>query len=233
MPVLETMCGSGSVIGSRLEDLATIISHIPENHRSRIGICIDTCHAFAAGADLRHPETFKAFLSDFDDVIGMKYLKALHLNDSKVPLGAKRDLHANIGTGFLGLRAFWNVMNEPRFENLPLILETPCDVPDPKDKTGKKKIEDRGVWAREIKLLEGLIGMDVDSEEFKTLEKKLADEGKSEREKFAAQVQKKEAEEKRKLEKGQKSLKDMLGGKAKGKAKKGKAKEESDDDESS
>ncbi|KAJ9315143.1 hypothetical protein DTO271D3_4596 [Paecilomyces variotii] len=131
IPVLETMCGHGTTIGSNLSDFRDLIALIPEKYHDRIGICVDTCHSFAAGYDLVSPAGFQAFMKEFDDLIGLKYLRALHLNDSKAPRGSKRDLHANIGTGFLGLRAFHNVMNEKRFEGLPMILETPIDRPDP------------------------------------------------------------------------------------------------------
>src|SRR5262249_15620648 len=141
VPVLENM--AGSAIGSKFSDLRDIISQIKPEFQSRIGVCIDTCHAFAAGYDLRAPEAFRRTIDEFDRVVGIKYLKALHINDSKAPLGANRDLHQNIGLGFLGLRAFHNVMNEHRFEGLPLILETPCEKPDPKDPTGKKMVEDK------------------------------------------------------------------------------------------
>ena len=223
IPLLENMAGSGTVIGSRFSDLRDIISHIKPEFKSRIGVCIDTCHAFAAGHDLRSPVSFKQVLKDFDEVVGMKYLKALHLNDSKAPLGSKKDLHQNIGLGFLGLRAFHNVMNEPRFENLPLILETPCDKPDPDDPTGKKTVEDKGIWAREIKLLEGLIGMDVDGEEFKRLENELSERGREEREKMLKSIEAREEKARKKLEKGQKTLVDMMTGVGKGKGE-GKAK---------
>ena len=142
IPVLENMAGSGSVIGSRFSDLRDIIAEIKPEFKSRIGVCIDTCHAFAAGYDLRTPEAFKNVMQEFDEVVGFKYLKGLHLNDSKAPCDNRKDLHENIGLGFLGLRAFHNVMNEPRFHNMPLILETPCDKVDPSDPTGKKIIED-------------------------------------------------------------------------------------------
>ena len=212
IPVLENMAGSGTVIGSRFSDLRDIISHIEPGFQDRIGVCMDTCHAFAAGYDLRTPESFQTVLQEFDDVVGLKYLKALHLNDSKAPLGSKRDLHQNIGLGFLGLHAFHNVMNECRFEGLPLILETPCEKPDPKDPTGKKTLEDKGIWAREIKLLEGLIGMDADSEEFERLERELSERGREEREKMLKVVEERERKKAVKLEKGQRSLKDMMGG---------------------
>lgn len=177
-PVLENMAGGGNVIGSTFEDLRDIISQVED--KSRIGVCIDTCHSFAAGYDLRTPEAFKATLQQFDDIVGMNYLSALHLNDSKAPFNSHRDLHQNIGLGFLGLRTFHNVMNEPRFEGLPMALETPIDR---KGDDGKI-IEDKGVWAAEIKLLEKLIGMDAEGQEFRTLEADLAAKGAEERAKY-------------------------------------------------
>ncbi|KAJ5101610.1 Endodeoxyribonuclease IV [Penicillium alfredii] len=249
VPVLETMCGHGSTIGGSLTEFRDLLALIPKEHHSRIGICIDTCHSFAAGYDLASPAGFKSFLTEFDELIGLHHLRALHLNDSKAPRASKRDLHANIGTGFLGLRAFHNVMNESRFEGLPMILETPIDRPhgqpasaaddgaDGEDgsesdsaKTKKKKpakktpkrpagatpptVADPGVWAREIKLLESLIGMDPDGEEFRALEARLAEEGREVREKHQDQFERKlEAEEKKKAKasgKAQKSLMDMM-----------------------
>lgn len=211
VPVLETMAGSNNVIGGTFADLASIIASVDD--KSRIGVCLDTCHVFAAGYDLRSPEAFKAMLQDFDEVIGMQFLKALHLNDSKAPLGSHRDLHQNIGLGFLGLRAFHNVMNEPRFENLPMVLETPIDR---KDNWGKD-IEDKKVWAGEIKLLESLIGMDPESEAFKRLEAELADRGKEEREKMMEAIRKKEEKESKKG--SRKSMEAWMKGKGKGQGK--------------
>ncbi|KAJ9296224.1 hypothetical protein DTO271G3_5365 [Paecilomyces variotii] len=265
IPVLETMCGHGTTIGGNLSDFRDLIALIPEKYHDRIGICVDTCHSFAAGYDLVSRAGFQAFMKEFDDLVGLKYLRALHLNDSKAPRGSKRDLHANIGTGFLGLRAFHNVMNEKRFEGLPMILETPIDRPDPsylpssetralpetteepthdscaeesevedpKSKKGKKSkrpvgarpptIPDYSVWVREIKLLESMIGMDPESAEFKTLEARLSEEGRAERERLQDQYDRKlEADEKKRkkeLEKqNQRSLEDMFGN---GNAKKG------------
>lgn len=181
-------------------------------------------------------------MDEFDHKIGLKFLRALHLNDSKTPLGSHRDLHANIGTGFLGLRGFHNVMNDRRLEGLPMILETPIDRPveavkaeqgaeseaSDEEANGKKKrktakaakpksakgkpamIEDKGVWAREIKLLESLIGMDPESEEFLALEKKLADEGKAEREKHQAMFDKKKEKLAKDIAK-QQNIKAMFG----------------------
>lgn len=195
-PLLENMAGAGNVIGSTFEDLRDIIAQVDD--KSRIGVCLDTCHSFAAGYDLRTPEAFKSTLEKFDKVVGMKYLSALHLNDSKAPFASHRDLHQNIGVGFLGLRAFHNVMNEPRFEGLPMVLETPIDA---KDDEGKD-IEDKGIWAREIKMLEGLIGMDTKGEEFGTLERELAGKGKEEREKFQEAFERKTEKERKAALKG-------------------------------
>jgi AP endonuclease-1 len=130
-------------------------------------------------------------MKEFDDVIGLKYLKALHINDSKAPLSSYRDLHARIGTGYLGLRAFHNIVNDERLHGLPMVLETPVDTID----ENGKKIEDKGIWAREIKMLENLVGMDVKSAEFQELEAKLQDEGKAEREKIGGQVDRKKAKD--------------------------------------
>ena len=197
VPLLETMATAGSnVIGSSFEDLHDIIALVED--KSRIGVCLDTCHVFAAGYDLRTPEAFKQTLDRFDKVIGIQYLKALHLNDSKAPLAAGRDLHQNLGLGFLGLRAFHNVVNEKRFENLPIVLETPIDS---KDEHGKE-VENKGIWATEIKMLEEMIGMDVKGDRFKQLETELAAKGAEERAKYQDAFNRK----KEKAEKGQTKL---------------------------
>ena len=196
IPVLENMAGTGNVIGSKFEDLRDIITQVKD--KTRVGVCIDTCHTFAAGYDLRSPAAFKETLETFDNIVGIQYLRALHINDSKAPLASHRDLHQNIGLGFLGLRAFHNIMNEPRFENLPMVLETPIDS---KDNNGKT-VEDKGVWAREIKLLESLIGMDPESDKFKTMEKDLAAKGAAERVKLQDQVDRKNEKDKKAAEKG-------------------------------
>ncbi|KAI0426663.1 xylose isomerase-like protein, partial [Xylaria sp. FL1042] len=212
--VLENMAGQGNVVGSTFEDLRDIIALVDD--KARVGVCIDTCHAFAAGYDLRSPEAFAATMSKFDEVVGASYLRALHLNDSKAPMGSNRDLHANIGTGFLGLRAFHNVMNYDSLAGLPMVLETPIDRPGPDG--GKKTVEDKQVWADEIKLLESLIGMDAASAEFAALEEKLQAQGAGERAKIQDQVDRKSAKDAKKA-----------GAKPRGKKKK-KAEEYSDDD---
>lgn len=202
VPLLENMAGSETIIGSRFTDLAQIIAEIKPEYQNRIGICIDTCHTFAAGYDLRTPEAFQNTFNEIDEVVGLKYLKAMHLNDSKGMFRSKKDLHQNIGTGFLGLRAFHNIMNEPRLANIPLILETPCEKTDPKDP--KKTVEDKSVWSREIKLLESLIGMDPESDEYKILESDLSEKGKAERDKMEKWQAEKETKEHAKVEKARK-----------------------------
>jgi AP endonuclease-1 len=183
--VLETMATLGNTIGGTFEDLAAIIKHVKD--KSRVGVCLDTCHVFAAGYDLRTPAAYAATMKKFDEIIGLEYLKAFHINDSKAPLFSNRDLHARIGTGYLGLQSFHNLMNDTRFHGLPMVLETPVDIIG----ADGKKTEDKGIWAREIKTLESLVGMDMESEEFKSLDAKLQKEGSAERERIGEQVQKK------------------------------------------
>jgi AP endonuclease 1 len=213
--VIENMCGSGNVVGSKFEELRDIIDKVED--KSRVGVCIDTCHTFAAGYDLRTPEAFKATMERFDKIVGMKYLKAIHLNDSKAPLDSNKDLHANIGTGFLGLQAFHNVMNFEPFQNLPIVLETPIDEKGPDGKS----VENKQIWADEIKLLESLIGADMDSPELQAKAKELQAKGASERKRIQEQVDKKADKDAKKASKG-----------AKGKAASKKKKKEETDDES-
>jgi len=216
--LIENMCGSGNVVGSRFEELRDIISHVED--KSRVGVCIDTCHAFAAGYDLRTPEAFAETMKKFDEIVGLKYLKALHLNDSKAPFGSHRDLHANIGTGCLGLRAFHNVMNFEPFQGLPMVLETPIDEKGPDGKS----VENKQIWADEIKLLESLIGRDPETPEFKAQAAELEANGESERKKIQEQVDKKAEKDAKKTTKG-------AAKKGAAKTKKKKA-EESDDEDS-
>ncbi|KAI0135598.1 AP endonuclease [Daldinia grandis] len=190
--VLENMAGQGNVIGCKFEDLRDIIELVED--KSRVGVCIDTCHAFAAGYDLRAPEAFEDTMSKFNSIVGAEYLKAFHINDSKAPFDSHRDLHANIGTGFLGLRAFHNVMNHAPFQGMPMVLETPIDRKDPDGKT----VEDKQIWADEIKLLESLIGMDPESDEFKALDERLQAQGGSERSKIQDQVDRKSVKDAKK-----------------------------------
>jgi AP endonuclease-1 len=217
------MAAGGNVLGSTFEDLRDTIALVED--KSRIGVCIDTCHTFAAGYDLRSPAAFQETLSQFEEIVGFKYLRAMHLNDSKAPFASHRDLHANIGTGFLGLRAFHNVVNEPRFAGLPLVLETPIDATSDdgtplKDAKGKLK-EDKNIWATEIKLLESLVGMDTESDIFLTLEKTLARKGEPERKRLAEQQERKKEKEANKANKA-----------GKGRKKKTKAQDDTEDDAS-
>lgn len=129
--VIENTAGQGSNLGYTFEQLKFIIDNIDD--KSRAGVCIDTCHAFSAGYDIRTREGFENTFMDFDRVIGMKYLKGLHLNDTKKGLGSKVDRHENIGLGLLGEETFRIIMNDVRFDNMPLILETPDDTKWPEE----------------------------------------------------------------------------------------------------
>lgn len=120
--VLENTAGQGSNMGHRFEHLAQIIDQIED--KSRVGVCLDTCHTFAAGYDLSTPSGYKNVMDEFDRVVGFKYLKGVHLNDSKGALGSRLDRHQSIGKGELGLDVFSCIMNDPRFDDMPLILET-------------------------------------------------------------------------------------------------------------
>ncbi|MDY3938721.1 MAG: deoxyribonuclease IV [Spirochaetia bacterium] len=121
--VLETMAGQGTSLGSSFEELSEILSHI--KNPARVGVCIDTCHIFSAGYDLRTEESYTKTMYEFERLIGFSYLKGVHLNDSKNPLGSRVDRHESLGDGALGWLPFELIMNDDRFEEIPLILETP------------------------------------------------------------------------------------------------------------
>lgn len=121
--VLESTAGQGSNLGYKFEHLARIIDLIDD--KNRVGVCIDTCHTLAAGYDLATPEGYAATWDVFDKTIGFNYLRGMHLNDSKKGVGSKVDRHAPIGEGALGKEFFTMLMRDPRFDNIPLILETP------------------------------------------------------------------------------------------------------------
>jgi deoxyribonuclease-4 len=121
--VLETTAGQGNSLGSRFEDFPRIFAGVKD--ASRLAVCLDTCHVFAAGYDIRTCEGYEAVMAEFDSVVGIQRLRALHLNDAKKPLGSRVDRHAHIGQGELGLDAFRWVVNDPRLQHLPGILETP------------------------------------------------------------------------------------------------------------
>ncbi len=136
--VIENTAGQGSNMGFTFEHLAGIIDAVED--KSRVGVCLDTCHSFTAGYDLKTKKSFKNVMDTFDRVVGFGYLKGMHLNDSKKDLGSRVDRHENIGKGLLGLELFGFIMNDRRFEEIPMILETP----------------DSDIWAEEIRLLYSL-----------------------------------------------------------------------------
>ena len=121
--VIENTAGQGTALGYTFEQLAAIIDKVED--KSRVGVCIDSCHAFAAGYDMATPEGYDAVWADFDAAVGFGYLSAMHLNDALRPLGSKIDRHAPMGRGYIGEAFFRQLMADPRFDGMPLILETP------------------------------------------------------------------------------------------------------------
>jgi deoxyribonuclease-4 len=120
--LMETTAGQGSALMSRFEELAGVLDRL---HRPRrLAICMDTCHIFVAGYDIRTAEAFAATMEEFDKLLGADLLRAVHCNDSKKPLGSRADRHAHIGDGEIGLEAFRYLMNDKRFEHIPILLET-------------------------------------------------------------------------------------------------------------
>jgi len=121
--LLETTAGAGHAIGGRFEELAEILALV--ERPQRFGVCLDTCHVFAAGYDIRDPRAYAETIARFDAVVGLPRLKAVHLNDSLGDLGSRLDRHAHIGKGKIGLAGLANLVRDPRFAKVPLILETP------------------------------------------------------------------------------------------------------------
>ena len=121
--LLETTAGQGTGLGSRFEELASIIqnSRFPD----KLGVCVDTCHIFAAGYDIRSPESYQATMDEFDQLVGIERIKFFHLNDSKKGLASRVDRHEHIGKGEIGIEGFRNLLNDPRFSKHPMTLETP------------------------------------------------------------------------------------------------------------
>lgn len=130
--VLENVAGQGSNLGHSFEQIAHIIDKVED--KSRVGVCIDTCHAYSAGYDFKTPEGYEKTWKDFDEIIGLKYLKGMHINDDKREHGSRIDRHASIGQGTLGTEFFIRLVNDPRVDGIPLILETPDEM----------------IWAEEI-----------------------------------------------------------------------------------
>ena len=137
--VIENTAGQGSNLGFKFEQIAYIIERITD--KRRIGVCIDTCHAFAGGYDFRTKKSYEKTMGEFDRIIGYKFLSGMHLNDTKNELGVRKDRHESLGKGFLGLQSFENIMNDKQIDEIPLILET---------------IDD-SIWADEIKILRNMI----------------------------------------------------------------------------
>lgn len=142
--LLETTAGQGSNQGYRFEQISYIISKV--EHKIPIGVCIDTCHIFVAGYDIRNAEVYSATLNEFDNVVGLKHLFAFHVNDSLKGLGSRVDRHAPLGEGLIGMDAFRFMMTDPRTRDLPMYLETPGGTAQ---------------WAKEIPLLRSFASQNV------------------------------------------------------------------------
>ena len=136
--VIENTAGQGSNLGYKFEHLAHLIDKV--NDRGRVGVCLDTCHTFAAGYDLRSNEAYAKTMRDFNAIVGYEFLSAMHLNDSKFGINSRKDRHESLGKGHLGIDAFKNIINDERIGEIPLILET----------------IDESIWAEEIKILRNL-----------------------------------------------------------------------------
>jgi len=137
--VIENTAGQGSNLGYAFKQIRFIINHVED--KNRVGVCIDTCHAFTGGYDIRTKETYKSTFQKFAEIIGFEYLKGMHINDSKKILGSRVDRHDQIGKGFIGIDTFRMIMNDPRMNDIPLILETPDDE----------------LWKEEIEMLYGMV----------------------------------------------------------------------------
>ena len=133
--VIENTAGQGTNLGYKFEHLEYIIDRVED--KSRIGVCIDTCHMFTAGYDIRTREAYDTTWKEFDKIVGFEFLKGMHINDSKPPLGSKVDRHHSLGEGEIGWDAFEMIMQDPRMDDIPLILET----------------IDESIWEQEIKAM--------------------------------------------------------------------------------
>jgi deoxyribonuclease-4 len=143
--LLETTAGQGSCLGHRFEHLARILTLVKEP--DRLGVCLDTCHIFAAGYPLAPETEYRATLRTFDRLIGLKRLRVFHVNDSLKPLGSRVDRHAHIGRGHLGLEPFRLLVNDPRFRRRPMLLETPKEEGDNQDMDAVNLATLRGLLA--------------------------------------------------------------------------------------
>jgi deoxyribonuclease-4 len=137
--LMEMTAGSGTAIGSSFEEMRGLIDLVPDSVRGRVGVCIDTAHIFAAGYDIT--SDYDGVMRHFDDVIGIDSLGMMHLNDSKVPLGSRRDRHELIGEGAIGEGAFRRIMNDPRLGSVAKVIETPKHEPDVTDRAMLERLK--------------------------------------------------------------------------------------------
>ncbi|KAG8847652.1 hypothetical protein FRB91_011547 [Serendipita sp. 411] len=196
--VVENMAGAGNIIGGTFEQLAKIIDGVED--KKRVGVCLDTCHLFAAGYDIRTKEAYEETMEKFESIVGFKYLCGLHLNDSKTGLGSKKDRHESLGLGHIGLRAFGFLMRDDRLKGLPMVLETIVEE----------------AWPKEVEILQRMADPTIPEDELDF--EAMTEEIKAEVKKHAKEESKPKKEKKEKKPKATKS-----------KAKKAK-KEESDEE---
>lgn len=139
MPLIEVTAGQGTCVGERFSDIAEILSLVqaPE----RLGVCLDTCHLYAAGYDIATPDGYERTIAELDRLVGLTRVKAVHINDSKKGLGSRLDRHARIGEGTMGLETFRRIVNDPRFAGVPMVVETPGPLAE---------------WKKEVALLRSL-----------------------------------------------------------------------------
>jgi deoxyribonuclease-4 len=137
--VIENTAGQGSNVGYQFEQIRYIIDHVKD--KSRVGVCLDTCHSYVAGYDLKTRQGYEETFRKFDEIVGFHYLKGMHLNDAKKEFGSKVDRHESLGKGTLGWEPFEWIMKDPRFDGIPLVLETP----------------DEEIWAEEIAKLKSFL----------------------------------------------------------------------------
>jgi deoxyribonuclease-4 len=140
MPLLEVTAGQGSCVGHRFEHLAEVLARVKEPER--LGVCLDTCHLYAAGYDIARAKGYEATLDAFDRLVGLRKLRAIHLNDSRRELGSRVDRHARAGEGHLGLATFRRIVNDPRLRGVPMVVETPGPLAE---------------WKKEIRRLKRLV----------------------------------------------------------------------------
>lgn len=185
--VVENMAGHGNYVCGNLDDFHALFQLLDEPER--VGVCIDTCHSFAAGYDLSNEEGWNTFWKEFEEKVGFEHLASMHINDSMAPLGANRDLHQKLGWGFLTLECFRLLANDKRMEGIPLVLETPVDA------------KDDSPYGEEIKLLEWLVGKEKDDPEVSAKSEELQKLGLKSRNEQAEKFEKKKTTTKRKAEK--------------------------------